>query len=108
MNLKYKSIRHFRNQNRLLAAAFLLSVAAMSGCTKKFENFNQDNTGLLASAVQIAPLFPPIFASIYGEEGNYQLDQNLNADCYSGYMMSPDPFKGNINKIGRASCRERV
>ena len=99
MNLKYKSIRHFRNQNRLLAAAFLLSVAAMSGCTKKFENFNQDNTGLLASAVQIAPLFPPIFASIYGEEGNYQLDQNLNADCYSGYMMSPDPFKGNISNL---------
>ena len=99
MSLKYKSISQFRNKNRLLAAAFLLSVSAMSGCTKKFESFNQDNTGLLASAVQIAPLFPPIFASIYGEEGNYQLDQNLNADCYSGYMMSPDPFKGNINNL---------
>jgi hypothetical protein len=99
MNLKYKSTRHFRNQNRLLVGAFLLYVAAMSGCTKKFESFNQDNTGLLASAVQITPLFPPIFASIYGEEGNYQLDQNLNADCYAGYMMSPDPFKGNINNL---------
>ncbi|WP_419789066.1 SusD/RagB family nutrient-binding outer membrane lipoprotein [Mucilaginibacter sp. X5P1] len=35
--------------------------------------------------------------NIFGENGDYQLCQNLNSDCYAGYYMSPDPFRGNIN-----------
>jgi len=27
----------------------------------------------------------------------YQLQQNLNADIYSGFMMSPTPFNGGNN-----------
>ena len=45
----------------------------------------------------IGQYYPGIQQHIFGEEGDYQLCQNLNSDCYSGYYMSPDPFRGNIN-----------
>src|SRR6202000_2011234 len=79
----------------------LLSLALLdfSGCTKKFDKFNLDNTGLTSSQIQASQIFPSIQTAIFGEENGYQLDQNLNADCYSGYMMSPDPFRGNISNL---------
>ncbi len=48
--------------------------------------------------------YPGIQQNIFGEEGDYQLTQNLNADSYSGYYMSPDPFRGNINNQSYSSC----
>jgi hypothetical protein len=98
MKIHYKSII---NTGSKFCMAALLSMALLefSSCTKKFENFNTDNTGLTAKEVQIGLIFPGIQTALFGEEGNYQLDQNLNADCYSGYMMSPDPFRGNINNL---------
>lgn len=81
------------------AALLLFAFFALNGCTKKFESYNTDSTGLTSSQFQIGSLFPPIETSIFGEENAYQLDQNLNADCYSGYMMSPDPFRGNLNNL---------
>src|SRR6266702_4127304 len=70
----------------------------LRGCTK---NFNTDSSGI--TNAQLNPDFnylglwyPGIQQNIFGEEGDYQLCQNLNSDCYSGYYMSPDPFRGNI------------
>lgn len=98
MKTNYKSI--INNGSKFCAAALLsLSLLQFSSCTKKFENFDTDNTGLTPSEVQVGLIFPGIQTALFGEEGNYQLDQNLNADCYSGYMMSPDPFRGNINNL---------
>ena len=79
---------------RALALVFLLA-----SCTKKFENFNSSNQGLTSSQFSIGAIYPGIQTAIFGEENAYQLDQNLNADCYSGYMMSPDPFRGNLNNL---------
>lgn len=82
----------------LVAACFIL----LGGCTKNFENMNTSNAGITNAQLQydynfIGQYFPGIQQHIFGEEGDYQLCQNLNSDCYSGYYMSPDPFRGNIN-----------
>jgi hypothetical protein len=80
------------------ALAFI-SLLGLAGCTKKFENFNSSNQGLTSSQFSIGAIYPGIQTAIFGEENAYQLDQNLNADCYAGYMMSPDPFRGNLNNL---------
>lgn len=36
---------------------------------------------------------------IYNDPPTAQLQQNLNADVFSGYMMSPNPYEGNINNL---------
>ncbi len=70
----------------------------ISACTKNFEEFNTDPNGLsddqtvdiIASA--IGPMEQDIFS-------NYQTAQNLNADAFAGYMMSPTPFNGGLNNL---------
>jgi hypothetical protein len=85
---------------RLSVAGLLACVLlGFTGCTKNFEKYNTDNTGLKPSQFSAALIFQGIQTSLFGEENNYQLNENLNADCYSGYMMSPDPFRGNINNL---------
>ncbi|MDB5139665.1 MAG: hypothetical protein JWR12_1581 [Mucilaginibacter sp.] len=74
----------------------------LSGCTKNFDAINTNNVGITnaqasADFNNIGGVYPGIQQHIFGEEGDYQLCQNLNSDCYSGYYMSPDPFRGNIN-----------
>ena len=83
-------------------ALFALLLVLLGGCTKDFESLNTDQTGitnnqLLPDFNNIGLYYPGIEQHIFGENGDYQLTQNLNADCYSGYYMSPDPFRGNIN-----------
>jgi len=82
----------------LIAAGALL----LGGCTKNFNAINTDPTGITDAQTQadfnnLGGYYPGIQQNIFGEEGDYQLCQNLNSDCYSGYYMSPDPFRGNIN-----------
>jgi len=82
----------------LVASCFIL----LAGCTKNFEHMNTDNSGitdaqLLPDFNSIGLYYPGMQQNIFGEENDYQLCQNLNSDCYSGYYMSPDPFRGNIN-----------
>ncbi|HWZ03800.1 MAG TPA: RagB/SusD family nutrient uptake outer membrane protein [Mucilaginibacter sp.] len=74
----------------------------LGGCTKNFDKLNTDPSGITNAELQpdfnyIGLYYPSIEQNIFGEEGDYQLCQNLNSDCYSGYYMSPDPFRGNIN-----------
>jgi Susd and RagB outer membrane lipoprotein len=82
----------------LVAACFII----LGGCTKNFENMNTDASGvtdkqLLPDYNYLGLWYQGIQQNIFGENGDYQLCQNLNSDCYSGYYMSPDPFRGNIN-----------
>lgn len=86
-------------QKCVLAAVVSIFLA---GCTKNFDNMNTDASGITDSQLKpdfnyLGLWYPGIQQNIFGEEGDYQLTQNLNADCYSGYYMSPDPFRGNIN-----------
>src|SRR5476649_2726752 len=74
----------------------------LGGCTKDFQKYNTDSSGITDGQLQpdynyLGLWFPGIQQNIFGEEGDYQLCQNLNSDSYCGYYMSPDPFRGNIN-----------
>ncbi|HEY6899197.1 MAG TPA: SusD/RagB family nutrient-binding outer membrane lipoprotein [Puia sp.] len=85
---KYISIR----TAGLLAAVVL----AGSSCTKNFESYNT-NQGSLNNSQTIAILptaYGPLEQSIYS---NYQIAQNLSADAFGGYMMSPTPFKASYD-----------
>jgi hypothetical protein len=97
--LKYSSTGIGTFGKCVLVAVGLL---VLGGCTKNFQNMNTDDSGitnaeLLPDYNNIGLYYPGVQQSLFGEEGDYQLCQNLNSDCYSGYYMSPDPFRGNIN-----------
>ncbi|SHL98388.1 RagB/SusD family nutrient uptake outer membrane protein [Chitinophaga sp. CF418] len=89
-----------------IAAAVLLGASA---CTKNFDVYNQDNTGITPDDLKgdfndIGAFLTRAQRSIInfsdgGDPNSYQLQQNLNADCYSGYFMSPNPFNGGQNNL---------
>lgn len=89
-----------------IAAAVLLGASA---CTKNFDAYNQDNTGITPDDLKgdfndIGAFIARAQRSIInfsggGDPNSYQLQQNLNADCYSGYFMSPTPFNGGQNNL---------
>jgi hypothetical protein len=91
--MKNKTIRYI-NWSVVVFCA-LISIA---GCTKKFDSFNT-NPSLLTDA-QSLKLVPtaigPIETAMFS---NYQVSQNLSADAYAGYMMSPDNFQGGLNNL---------
>ncbi|MEN8137428.1 MAG: RagB/SusD family nutrient uptake outer membrane protein [Bacteroidota bacterium] len=86
----------------------------MSSCTKNFEEYNTDYSGVTEEQAQfdynhIGGYFPQMQQMIYsnynwgwGTNWPFQIMQNLNADIFSGYMMTPTPFAGNINNTNYA------
>jgi hypothetical protein len=83
--------------NNSCSAVLLASLlVGAGGCTKNFESYNTNPTSLTTSqTLAILPTaFGPLEQSIYS---NYQTAQNLSADAYAGYMMSPTPFKAEYN-----------
>jgi hypothetical protein len=91
----------------LLWASVALLVTGMSACTKNFERYNTNNTGItedqLAADFNALGLYlKSAQMAIYnfsggGDPNSFQVQQNLNADCFSGYFMSPNPFGGSTN-----------
>ncbi|MCF6403714.1 SusD/RagB family nutrient-binding outer membrane lipoprotein [Chitinophaga filiformis] len=98
--------RYYIKSMWAIAAAVLLGASA---CTKNFEVYNQDNTGITPDDLKgdfndIGAFLTRAQRSIInfsdgGDPNSYQLQQNLNADCYSGYFMSPNPFNGGQNNL---------
>ncbi|MBS7567000.1 SusD/RagB family nutrient-binding outer membrane lipoprotein [Mucilaginibacter sp. Bleaf8] len=85
-----------RNSKGVLLLLGILTVLGIS-CTKHFEDYNTDPTGIPTDRLDTATLktvFRPIQANIFH---NYQTAQNLSSDAYSGYMMSPTPFRADYN-----------
>lgn len=77
-----------------------LLVGALS-CTENFEKINTNPNGLEPEQIKIAARFSQPLSSIYlnfqNRNWEYQLQQNLNADLWSGYLAVPTPFSGNYN-----------
>jgi hypothetical protein len=76
----------------------------LTNCTGDFENINTNPYGISQESLtqqnnHIGSRFSPLFSNVIRAEPawNYQLQQNLNADVFSGYMTAPTPFAGNIN-----------
>jgi len=76
-------------RNCYLIALGLLITLGLNSCTKNFEKFNTDQTGIPDKDLKVPALFIPIEQQIFQ---NYQISQNLNADAYAGYSCPPQTF----------------
>src|SRR4051812_47007191 len=104
-----------KRYNKMLNRAGLLGTAAVvlllgfSACTKNFERYNTDNTGVGDGSLSgdfnnLGLYLKSAEMAIYnfsggGDPNSFQVQQNLNADNFSGYMMSPTPFNGGQNNL---------
>ena len=95
MNKQYKYILS-------IATAVILT----TGCTKNFKEYNTNPYG--ATNDDLLPDYGLVVAQlqeaqktiyVYQPAWVTQLQQNLMADVYSGYMMPPTPFRGNSNNM---------
>ncbi|WP_315822125.1 SusD/RagB family nutrient-binding outer membrane lipoprotein [Paraflavitalea speifideaquila] len=75
-----------------------------SACTKNFEklNTNPNNETEEELSVGYRLMGEPLLQAqlnllIYNDPPTAQLQQNLNADIFGGYTMTPTPFEGNNN-----------
>ncbi len=89
-----------------IAGLAMAATLCFSSCTKNFEDINKNPYGstdeeLAADFALVPALLQQAQRSIYLYQPapTFQLQQNLLSDIYSGYMMSPTPFGGNINNI---------
>lgn len=86
-----------------ITAACAVATLLGTGCTKSFQETNTNPAGVKPD-VFLAD-FQAVILPLQNAQRNlvnyinwqYQLQQNLNADIYSGYMMSPTPFNGGNN-----------
>lgn len=96
-------------RNIFLTTIIVALSALMFSCTDNFEDYNINKIGVTDEDLtldynDIGAYFPQIQQMIYvnynwgdGKDWTYQLTQNLNADIFSGYMMSATDFAGNEN-----------
>lgn len=83
----------------LICSSLLLAV----GCTNDFQNINTNPYGLTNAQLEqdfnnIKTPFTSAFNGVFNTlHWKYQLQQNLNADLWSGYMAIPTPFAGGSN-----------
>ncbi len=95
--------------NKLFLVSILAIAVTVVSCTEDFEELNKDPNGLTeeqseADFLNIGGPFKPIFLNIYRYDPAWhtQLQHNLNADTYCGYMAPPRPFVGGVNTTNYA------
>src|ERR1700754_1019456 len=81
-----------------IRTAALIAVTAIAGssCTKNFESYNT-NPGSLSNSQSLSIIntaYGPLEQEVYHD---YQTAQNLSADGFAGFMMSPTPFKASYD-----------
>jgi len=84
-----------------------LTALTIASCKKNFENINTNPVGvadkdLISDYNDLRLFFQQAQRSIInfsggGDPNSYQFQQNLGADNFSGYFMSPHPFNGGRN-----------
>jgi hypothetical protein len=84
----------------------IFMVVNFMNCTDNFEKINTDPNGISDESLtqmfnHIGGEFQPMFLNVFNvtPAWNYQLQQGLIGDVYSGYMTPPTPFAGNINNM---------
>lgn len=94
--MKKNILKQIKRALPLCVAVTLLGTAS---CTDNFESINTNPNGMTPEQVKLTARFNQPITSVYLNYQNrnyeYQLQQNLNADMYSGYMSVPNPFGGN-------------
>ncbi|KGE12992.1 hypothetical protein DI53_3209 [Sphingobacterium deserti] len=93
--------------------AFLLCVATLASCTKKYEEYNTNPylatlEQQLADGFLVGRNFPDMVNAVMpagdpaGQTNfinSYQLAYSLAADCYAGYMGQANNWNGNTNNL---------
>jgi hypothetical protein len=98
-------IKHINSGKIRFFSLGIAAVAALfqSSCTKKFEGYNTNRytpseAQLQTDGEALGTFLLPMQTAIFSTTNYlYQLQENLNGDIYSGYMMSGDPFNGGNN-----------
>lgn len=92
-------------KNKIILFACLLAITLISSsCSDNLEQYNVNDRNITQEQLEVdfqhvGSKYKPIFESIYqyAPAWSYQLQQNLNADVYSGYMTNPRPFIAGAN-----------
>lgn len=91
-----------KNINKLFTCVVILGLFVTS-CSD-LEDFNGNDRNISQEQLEVdfqhvGSKYKPIFESIYqySPAWSYQLQQNLNADVYSGYLTNPRPFVAGAN-----------
>ena len=91
-----------KNISKILACLTVLGLIVTS-CSD-LEQYNKNDRNITQEQLEVdfqhvGSKYKPIFESIYQytPAWSYQLQQNLNADVYSGYMTPPRPFISGAN-----------
>lgn len=91
-----------KNISKLLT--YVAVIALVSTSCSDLEDYNNNPRNISEEQLEVdfqhvGTLYKPIFESIYQytPAWSYQLQQNLNADVYSGYMTNPRPFVAGSN-----------
>ncbi|MBK0368934.1 RagB/SusD family nutrient uptake outer membrane protein [Flavobacterium agrisoli] len=94
--------------NKLKRTAICFSLLAAFSCTDNFEEINTNPEGATTGQIEqdynnIKSLFKPSFSRMYISDitWQYQIQQSLQADAWSGYMITPVPF-GPLNNYDYA------
>ena len=92
-----------KNKNILFACMVAIGLMGTS-CSDNLEQYNVNDRNITQEQLEVdfqhvGSKYKPIFESIYqyAPAWSYQLQQNLNADVYSGYMTNPRPFVAGAN-----------
>lgn len=87
----------------LITCSIIIGLFA-SSCVKDLEQYNVNDRNISQEQLKVdfqhvGSKYKPIFENIYQYDPawSYQLQQNLNADVYSGYMTNPRPFIAGAN-----------
>ncbi len=100
---KYLNIKYWP-----VAVLVLAIVFAQTSCTKNFDNYNTNPSGITSDLLKndnvgVGAFFPQMeeyvvrVAPNAGDGSAYQVVENLNADLFSGYNGTPTPFSGGQN-----------
>jgi hypothetical protein len=88
-----------KNIIKKTAGAMLLLSVGFTSCTDSFDNINSNPHGVNPEEIPVATRFlqpqHAIYMNYQNSDFEYQLQQNLNADLYSGYMANPTDFGAN-------------
>lgn len=91
-------LNKIKNVASVCGIATLMSVTA---CTGDFERLNDNPNGINPENIPVETNFSEpmqsIYLNVFNRNYEYQLQQNLNADLYSGYLANPTAFGGNNN-----------
>lgn len=107
--MKTKFNISIRKSRFRMMGALCLAALTITSCKKNFENINTNPVGvsdkdLIADYNDLKFFFQMEQRSIInfsggGDPNSYQVQQSLNADNFSGYFMSPNPFNGGSNNL---------